>query len=221
MFFFLKSLVHQKYGLLQPLPIPPLPWHSLSMDFISQLPLLNGYNAILVVIDCFWKMSLFIQTKTTCTSLESADLFVKHVFSKHGLPDNIVSDFGSLFVSLLEFSLSTLEYSTESPQPIIQSPKDRLKESTKYSKNIFEFLSAIKRMIGASGSQWQNLPTTMQLIPQLDNLLFKLYKKHADKLRLQPPSFNINQPQNFQKGSLVHSKLNQLRQSTQSFMFLS
>ncbi|KNZ45489.1 putative retrotransposon nucleocapsid protein, partial [Puccinia sorghi] len=39
-----KSSKHWKYGLLQ-----PLPWHSLSIDFISQLPLLNGYDAILVV----------------------------------------------------------------------------------------------------------------------------------------------------------------------------
>ncbi|KNZ43912.1 putative retrotransposon nucleocapsid protein, partial [Puccinia sorghi] len=90
-----KSLKHRKYGLLQPLPIPPLPWNSLSMDFISQLPLSNGYDTILVVVDCFSKMSLFIRTKTTCTSLELADLFIEHVFSKHGLPENIVSNCGS------------------------------------------------------------------------------------------------------------------------------
>ncbi|KNZ61877.1 putative retrotransposon nucleocapsid protein, partial [Puccinia sorghi] len=96
---------HQKYGLLQPLPIPPLPWHSLSMDFISQVPLANGYDTILVVVDCFSKMSLFIRTKTTCTSSELADLFIKHVFSKHGLPDNIVSDRSSLFVSSFWTSL--------------------------------------------------------------------------------------------------------------------
>ncbi|KNZ60783.1 uncharacterized protein VP01_15012g1, partial [Puccinia sorghi] len=84
-----KSLKHWKYGLLQPLPIPPLPWHSISMEFISQLPLSNGYDAIL----------------TNCTSLELADLFVEHVFSKHGLPDNIVSNCGSLFVSSFWTSL--------------------------------------------------------------------------------------------------------------------
>ncbi|KNZ51210.1 hypothetical protein VP01_4048g2 [Puccinia sorghi] len=55
-----KSSKHRNYGLLQPLPIPPLPWHSLSMDLISQLPLSNGYNAILVVVDCFLKMSLMV-----------------------------------------------------------------------------------------------------------------------------------------------------------------
>ncbi|KNZ57881.1 uncharacterized protein VP01_204g6 [Puccinia sorghi] len=100
-----KSSNHRKFGLLQPLPIPPLPWHSLSMDFISQLPLSNDYDAILVVVDRFSKMSLFIRTKTTCTSSDLAELFVEHVFSKHGLPDNIVSDRGSLFVSSFWTSL--------------------------------------------------------------------------------------------------------------------
>ncbi|KNZ46985.1 hypothetical protein VP01_6776g1 [Puccinia sorghi] len=60
-----KSSKHRKYGLLQLLLILPLPWNSLSMDFISQIPLSNGYDAILVVVDCFSKMSLFIQTKPT------------------------------------------------------------------------------------------------------------------------------------------------------------
>ncbi|KNZ51414.1 uncharacterized protein VP01_3967g1, partial [Puccinia sorghi] len=55
-----KSSKHRKYDLLQPLPILPLPWHSFSMDFISQLPLSNGYDAILFI--------------TTCTSLQLADL---------------------------------------------------------------------------------------------------------------------------------------------------
>ncbi|KNZ48621.1 retrotransposon nucleocapsid protein, partial [Puccinia sorghi] len=97
--------VKDYFGLLQPLTIPPLPWHSLSMDLISQLPLSNGENMILVVVDFFLKMSLFIRTKTTCASLELTDFFVKHVFSKHGLPDNIVSNHGSLFLSSFWTSL--------------------------------------------------------------------------------------------------------------------
>ncbi|KNZ57167.1 putative retrotransposon nucleocapsid protein [Puccinia sorghi] len=123
------------------------------MDFISQLPWSNGYDAILFDVDCFSKMSLFIQTKTTCTSSDLADLFFEHVFSKHGLPENIVSNCGS-FTTF---------------QQIIQSLMDRLKESTKYSNNIFKFLSTINRMIGASDSLWQNFPKTMQFIPQLNN----------------------------------------------------
>ncbi|KAI7967784.1 hypothetical protein MJO29_001061 [Puccinia striiformis f. sp. tritici] len=94
-----KTPRHKKYGLLQPLPIAPCPWDSLSMDHISQLPLSNGFDTILVVVDRFSKMALFLKTHTTATSEDLANLFVESVFSKHGLPSNIVSDRGSLFVS--------------------------------------------------------------------------------------------------------------------------
>ena len=109
-----KSSNHRKFGLLQPLPIAPTPWHSLSMDFISQLPLSDGHDTILVIVDRFSKMSLFLQTKTTCNSQDLANLFIEHVFSKHGLPDNIVSNRGSLFCfSLLDFPLPTTEDHSE------------------------------------------------------------------------------------------------------------
>ncbi|MBW0575371.1 hypothetical protein O181_115086 [Austropuccinia psidii MF-1] len=34
-----KNIHHKKFGLLKPLSIPSVPWNSLSMDFITQLPL--------------------------------------------------------------------------------------------------------------------------------------------------------------------------------------
>ena len=94
-----KSSNHRKHGYLNPLPIPPHPWHSISMDFITQLPLSNNFDSILVVVDRFSKMALFIKTTGTATSEDLANLFIEFVFSKHGLPDNIISDRGTLFVS--------------------------------------------------------------------------------------------------------------------------
>ncbi|MBW0574006.1 hypothetical protein O181_113721 [Austropuccinia psidii MF-1] len=44
-------------------------------------------------------MAIFIPTYGTITSLELAQIFISHVFSKHGLPVRTVSDRGSLFVS--------------------------------------------------------------------------------------------------------------------------
>jgi len=46
-----KPSHHHPYRLLQPLLIPERPWHSISMDFIKQLPPSNRYTAILVIID--------------------------------------------------------------------------------------------------------------------------------------------------------------------------
>ncbi|MBW0523454.1 hypothetical protein O181_063169 [Austropuccinia psidii MF-1] len=69
------------------------------MDFITQLPLSNNFDSILVVVDRFSKMAILIPTYGTITSLDLAQIFISHVFSKHGLPVSIVSDRGSLFVS--------------------------------------------------------------------------------------------------------------------------
>ncbi|MBW0501209.1 hypothetical protein O181_040924 [Austropuccinia psidii MF-1] len=95
-----KNIDHKKFGLLKPFQIPSGPWNSLSMDFINQLPLSNNFDSILVVVDRFSKMAIFIPTYGTITALDLAQIFISHVFSKHGLPVSIVSDRGSLFVSL-------------------------------------------------------------------------------------------------------------------------
>ncbi|MBW0565469.1 hypothetical protein O181_105184, partial [Austropuccinia psidii MF-1] len=94
-----KNIHHKKFGLLKPLPIPNGPWIFLSMDFITQLPLSNSFYSILVIVDIFSKMAVFIPTMSSITSLDLAHLFIKNIFSKHGLPSRIVSDRGPLFVS--------------------------------------------------------------------------------------------------------------------------
>ncbi|KAI5474168.1 hypothetical protein MNV49_007998, partial [Pseudohyphozyma bogoriensis] len=100
-----KAPRHKKYGLLQPLPIPEHPWASISMDFIEKLPESDGYDSILVV-DRLTKMAVFIPTDTTITAQELADIFIRHVFSKHGLPADIISDRGNKFTSQFWTALS-------------------------------------------------------------------------------------------------------------------
>lgn len=94
-----KAPRHKPYGLLKQLPIPNRPWESISMDFIDQLPDSFGYDAILVIVERLTKMSLFIPCNTNITAPELAKLYVLHVFSKHGIPSDIVSDRGSEFTS--------------------------------------------------------------------------------------------------------------------------
>ncbi|KAG5732692.1 hypothetical protein E4T56_gene16816 [Termitomyces sp. T112] len=69
------------------------------MDHIVKLPDSEGFDAILVVVCRLTKQALFIPCHTTNTTPDFARLFLKHVFSKHGLPDDIVSDCGPLFIS--------------------------------------------------------------------------------------------------------------------------
>ena len=103
-----KTSRHKPYGLLKQLPIPERPWSSISMDFIEQLPSSDGYTAILVVVDRLSKMALFIPTTDDIDAPGLAKLFLLHVFSKHGVPLDIVSDRGSEFTSRFWRALSKL-----------------------------------------------------------------------------------------------------------------
>ncbi|MBW0533645.1 hypothetical protein O181_073360, partial [Austropuccinia psidii MF-1] len=94
-----KNIHHTKVGLLKPLQIPCGTWSSLSMEFITQLPLSDNFDSILVVVDRFSKLAIFIPAYATITALDLAQIFISHVFSNNGLPVSIVSDKGSLFVS--------------------------------------------------------------------------------------------------------------------------
>ncbi|MBW0506880.1 hypothetical protein O181_046595 [Austropuccinia psidii MF-1] len=94
-----KNITHKKFGLLKPLPIANGHWVCLSMDFITQFPLSNRFASILVIVDRFSKMEVFIPAMSSINLLYLAHLFIKNIFSKHGLPSSIVSDRGSLCFS--------------------------------------------------------------------------------------------------------------------------
>src|SRR5882724_6127825 len=96
---------HKPYGLLKQLLIPAKPWNSISMDFIEKLPPSSGYTSILVIVDRLSKQSLFIPTHDTIMSQQLTQLFILHIFSKHGVPSHITSNCSMEFVSHFFWSL--------------------------------------------------------------------------------------------------------------------
>jgi hypothetical protein len=94
-----RASYQKQAGLLQPLPIPPGPWHSVSMDFITSLPESQGYDAILVMVDRFSKLAHMVPTRGTATALETAKIFLDAWWKHHGLPRVIVSDRDPKFTS--------------------------------------------------------------------------------------------------------------------------
>jgi hypothetical protein len=95
----IKSPCHKPYGLLKPLNIPEHPWKSISMDFIIKLPLSHGYDSIWVVCDHFMCYADLIPCNKTIDMPGLVWLFLDHIFHYHGLPDSIISDHGSIFIS--------------------------------------------------------------------------------------------------------------------------
>ena len=79
-------------GKLMPNAIPEKPWSHISADFITKLPLAQGYDVILVVCDRFSKMVHFITTTEKTSAKGLAKLFRDQVWKLHGLPESIISD---------------------------------------------------------------------------------------------------------------------------------
>ena len=100
-----KTPRHLPYGKLTSLPQPTGPWSEISMDFITDLPESPDgdpkvlRDSILVVVDRYTKMSIYIATNKTVTAEQLAEVFLQRVIRSFGLPKGIVSDRGSVFTS--------------------------------------------------------------------------------------------------------------------------
>ncbi len=76
------------------------PFQTVTMDFITKLPLSEGHDTILMITDqgCM-KMALFIPCVETITAEGVARLYLQHAFKHFGLPMKIISDRDTCFTS--------------------------------------------------------------------------------------------------------------------------
>jgi len=77
-------------------------------DFITKLPLAQGYNAILVVSNHFSKIAHFIATTEKTSAEGLAKLFWDHIWKLYRLPESIISDRGVQFVAEMIKKLNNL-----------------------------------------------------------------------------------------------------------------
>jgi len=94
-----KNRTQVPAGKLIPNSIPEKPWSHISADFITKLPLAQGYDSILVVVDRLTKMAHFIPTTEKMTAGGLARLFRDNIWKLHGLPESIISDRGPQFAA--------------------------------------------------------------------------------------------------------------------------
>jgi hypothetical protein len=45
---------------LYPLPVPPRPWHKVGLDYLTHLPISNGFDNVLIVVDHMTQMAHFL-----------------------------------------------------------------------------------------------------------------------------------------------------------------
>jgi len=103
-----KNRTEQPAGKLMPNLIPDKAWTHIAADFIMKLPLVQGYDSILVVVDQFTKMAHFVPTTEKTMAEGLARLFRDNVWRLHGLPESIISDRGPQFAAGLMRELNEM-----------------------------------------------------------------------------------------------------------------
>ncbi|MBW0520456.1 hypothetical protein O181_060171 [Austropuccinia psidii MF-1] len=201
-----NKIHHKKFGLLKPLPIPNGTWICLLMDFITQFSLSNSFDSILVILERFSKMVVFIAKIFSITSLYLAHLFIKNIFSKHGLPSSIVCDRGSLFVSSFWTNLfQKLKISRDlstAYHPETDGQTERVKQILEqyllmYQTPFFtvygrdpQFDSAHITQDTPSGKLSTKVKSVQQDVKRELEFAMNQFKRYADKSRASPPVFN-------------------------------
>jgi len=89
-----KNCTEQPAGKLMPNSILEKPWMHILADFITKLPLVQGYDSILVVVDQLTKIVHFIPTTEKTSAEGLARLFRDNVWKLHRLLESIISDRG-------------------------------------------------------------------------------------------------------------------------------
>ena len=120
---------------LMPTPLPDFPWQKVAMDLFT-----SKESCYLVIVDYFSRYPEVIKLRTTTSA--SIIEAVKAVFSRHGIPETVISDNGPQFSSK-EFAKFASQYNfqhrTSSPhfpqsnglaECTVQTVKNILKQSS-------------------------------------------------------------------------------------------
>ena len=91
-----------------PNSIPERPWTHILVDFITKLPLVQGYDSILVVVDWLTKIVYFTLTMEKTLAEGLARLFRDNMWKLHGLPESIILDKGLQFTAGLMKELNEM-----------------------------------------------------------------------------------------------------------------
>lgn len=76
------------------------PFANVTCDFITDLPLSNGFDSVMVVVDhSSTKGVTLIPCNKTVDAEKTAELFIQNVYRRFGLPDSFLSDRGPQFAA--------------------------------------------------------------------------------------------------------------------------
>ena len=94
-----KSGRHKPYGTLHPLPVPDRPWQIVGLDLVTDLPPCQNYDSMVVFVCLLTKQAFVTPTTKTVDAAGMAAIFRNTIFRHRGLPDTLVSDMDTRFIS--------------------------------------------------------------------------------------------------------------------------
>ena len=95
-----KASHHKRHAMLHPLELSYYPWDSISIDFITHLPVSEDYSTVWVIVDHYTKMAHFIPIKNAQkTAKRCGTLFLANVWKLTGLPSDNIPDRDLVFTS--------------------------------------------------------------------------------------------------------------------------
>ncbi|THH01490.1 hypothetical protein EW145_g6904 [Phellinidium pouzarii] len=98
----MKINTHPTTPPLTPIPADPsaLPFQSVSIDFITDLPLSNSFDSLMVIVDHDSSKGIVLcPCNKTIDALGTALLYHQNVYRRFGLPKRIISNRGPQFAS--------------------------------------------------------------------------------------------------------------------------
>lgn len=92
---------HSPYGSLNPIVTPSIPFHTLAMDFVVELPVIDGHDVLLTMTDKFTKKVLLLSGQNTWNAVDWANAVIVALYEHDwGIPRSFISDRDSKFMSV-------------------------------------------------------------------------------------------------------------------------
>ncbi|TQW04488.1 retrotransposable element [Cordyceps javanica] len=141
-----KSLPRRSlpYGDMQPVDMPKFPFATVCLDFVTGLPLDDGVDCLLVIVDKFSRLLRCLEGGTDWTAQQWADHYVKHVYPDWGMPHQFVHDADPKFVSKLWQALCKASNTASNPTAAYHQQANGLSERT-----IQTLVLCLRAVIGA------------------------------------------------------------------------
>lgn len=148
-----KPLSMKPAGKLMPLPIPGHQWQTVTLDFITDLPMsTNSNDAVCVWVD---KLSKMVHISPITGEIEAehlAEIFLKDIFRLHGLPKEFIHDRGAVFMSRFFTKVCEALHIKQLPSSAYHPQTDG---QTERVNRVLE--DTLRHYVSADHSNWEGL----------------------------------------------------------------